>query len=188
MAENEYLDSMKVGRWLATAQALRDGCEVDVVMNKFNAAYHKTVQEIFRKVPIATLIPLMDDPEKLKQRCDDIGVQPDLISLLVEAAHEPVNRAHKIEHFLIGIFFIHDDNVRNLAARQGGDVNVTDTRQKMEEVSKQMRPCISRLAKKLDKDPSHKPRKPRDPHRNNSSDDNTKVMLNQSLLIAGYRK
>ena len=188
MAENEYLDSMKVGRLLATAQALRDGCEVDVVMNKFNAAYHKTVQEIFRNVPIATLIPLMDDPEKLKQRCDDIGVPPYLNSLMVEAAHEPVNRADKIEHFLIGIFSIHNYNVRNLAARQGGDVNVTDTRQKMEEVLKQMRPCLSRLAKNLDKDPSHKPRKPRDPHRNNSSDDNTKVMLNQSLLIAGYRK
>ena len=188
MAENEYLDSTKVGRWIATAQALRDGCEVDVVMNKFNAAYHKTVQEIFRNVPIAMLIPLMDDPEKLKQRCDDIGVPPYLNSLMVEAAQEPGNRAHKFEHFLTSIFSIHDYNVRNLAARQGGDVNVTDTRQKMEEVFKQMRPCLSRLAKKLDKDPSHKPRKPRDPQRNNSSVDNTKVMLNQSLLIAGYRK
>ena len=46
MAENEYLDSTKAQRWLSVADAIRDGCDVDVLTEKVRAAFYKTIQKM----------------------------------------------------------------------------------------------------------------------------------------------
>ena len=72
MAENEYLDSTRARRWLTVADLLRDGCDLDVLTDRVKGQFSKTLQKIGQDIPLSDLISLMDDPAKLRQRCDGI--------------------------------------------------------------------------------------------------------------------
>ncbi len=188
MAENEYLDSTKAQRWLSVADAIRDGCDVDVLTEKVRAAFYKTIQKTGQEIPLSELISLMSDHAKLRQRCDEIDGASDVKSFLVEAALANDNRPDALNRFLNDALQNCLYDIPYLAAKRGCDVNVSEARRKTEEAHLRMIPEPRRMASKFDENPSWKLRKPRDLHVDKCPVDNTKVMLNQSLLIAGYRK
>ena len=187
MAENEYLDSTKARRWLSVADAIRDGCDVDVLTDRAKSQFYKTLQKIGQDIPLSELISLLNDPERLRQRCDDIEGASDVKCFLMDAALANGNVADAVHQFLTNAFQNCIYDIPHLAAERGHDVNVSDARRKMDEVRSRLNPDLRRIAEKWAGNSSWKLRKQRDSGIDKSPTDNTRIMLEQSL-IAGYRK
>jgi len=187
MAENEYLDSTKARRWLSVADGLRDGCDIDVLTDRAQCQFHKTIQVIHHDIPLSELLALMNEPEKLSQRCNEIDGASDVKSFLIEASLGKDNPADAIFQFLSDALQNCFYDIPHLAAERGQDLNVSRARRTLEEVRLRLNPDLRHMADKMAKNPSWKPRKPRDTKAAKVSIDNTKMILGQSL-IAGFRK
>lgn len=188
MAENEYLDSTKARRWLSVADGIRDGCGIDVLSDRAQSQFYKTIQVIHREIPLSELLSLLiNDPEKLRQRCNEIDGASDVKSFLVEASLANDNPADAIFQFLGDALQNCFYDIPYLAAERGQDVNVSHARRSMEEVRLRLNPDLRRMAEKMAANPSWKPRKQRNTNAGKFSVDNAKMILRQSL-IAGFRK
>ncbi|MSR59125.1 MAG: hypothetical protein EXS05_16020 [Planctomycetaceae bacterium] len=89
MAENEYLDSTKARRWLAVADGLRDGCNLDELTKLVQERLYKTLRVIGQQIPLAELFAYANDLPKLRSICERVDGATDVTSLLLDAALVP---------------------------------------------------------------------------------------------------
>jgi len=187
VAENEYLDASKARRWQSVAQAIRDGSSSEDVADRIEECLHKTLRQIRKDLPLGELIRSLDDPERLREICDQITGAHDVKYFLREAANMDAELPHKLEAFVENSLdnCLHD--VPWLVSDGTGDFSVTEARNVIGSARSSLQPEIERIVKKLSENPDWHPRRPSRRNKSGSREDKTKAMLAESLL-AGFRK
>lgn len=188
MAENEYLDSTKSRRWLPVADGLREGCNTEELVERVQKAYYKTLRNLCQEIPLADLVASINDPAKLSQLCQNIDGASDVKTLLQEAAEGSNNAVAALEKFLrLGLANCLYD-IPYLASERGGDMNLSEARQRLDDVQMRLASDRRRMAEKLAENPSWKPlRQRKEPTIVQAAVDVTRSLLSESL-IAGFRK
>jgi len=188
MAENEYLDSTKSRRWLAVADGLREGCDLDELTERIGVKFYKSFRELGQEIPLDDLIGNVHDPVKLEQICDSIEGASDVKTLLLEAAQDHRSPVAAMEQFLRDALqrFLYD--IPWIASERSGRSNVSDDRRRLDEARMRLEPDLRRMAEKWVENPSWKPlRQRKGPTTVQAAVDITRSMLSESL-IAGFRK
>jgi len=187
MAENEYLDSTKARRWFAVAEAIRDGCDEAELSRRVQDRFYKTLRNISKDLPLAEMLSAVEDPQRLTRICEHIEGGSDVTGLLLGAAFENFGPVNVIQSFLGDALQSCLYDIPYLAAELDGHVNLSDARRKLESVRISLAPDLHRIAARWVENPSWKPQKPRANIAAVPQVDQTRNMLNESL-IAGFRK
>lgn len=188
MAENEYLDSTKSRRWLAVADGLREGCDLDELTERIRAKFYKSLRELGQEIPLDALIANVNAPVKLEAICHSFEGASDVKSLLLEAAQECSSPVAVLEQFLRDVLHNYLYDIPWTARERSGLSNVSDYRQRLQEARLRLEPELRRMAEKWAENPSWKPLRQRNRRAAvQPAVDVTQSMLSESL-IAGFRK
>jgi hypothetical protein len=188
MAENEYLDSTKSRRWLAVADGLREGCDLDELTERIGVKFHKSFRELGQEIPLDVLIANINNPVKLEEVCHSFEGASDVKSLLLEATQNCNSPVTALQQFLRDALQRILYDIPWIASERSGHSNVSDDRRRLDEARMRLEPDLRRMAEKWAENPSWKPvRQRKGPATAQAKVDVTRSMLSESL-IAGFRK
>jgi hypothetical protein len=186
MAENESLDSSIARRWISVAEGVRSGCDLDELTRRVLDRFYKTLRNIRKDIPFAEMIAAAEDYPKLMRICEQIDGASDVKQCLLRAALENEGIVNILEQFLNDALESCLYDIPHLAAEIDMNVNLSDSRRKMDAVRISLATDLHRIAEKLSVKPSGQLQKPRGASEK-SQTDITQDMLSESL-IKGFRR
>ncbi len=186
MAENEYLNAARSGRWQSVVDGiLLDRQPVELAEAALSCFISKEIGSLYDNLNFGELIASAEDLDELERKCgesDDGEIPKDF---LIEASRRGGGLITILERFLTDAFRNCAADIPHLAAMRDPTVSISGTKAKVAAIDSIMLPAIQKLAVLMAANPRRKPRRdrrllgvaPRLP-----SSQSTEGMLSESLL------
>ena len=188
MAENEYLDSSKSRRWHAVAKAICSGASTEDIADSIYQCLCKTLRQIGREIPLASLIRAAPDMEAFDQVCAGIEGADTVKDFLRQAFVEHVDREGAMRQFLEFSLENCLYDVPWLTQKIDGELSISETRRRLNAARSQLAPKFNRMAKKFAANPDLKPRCVGDQRKRSGTQSATEKMLSESLISGSSKR